>query len=144
MPYEPRPFGARYAGAALDHFLDPRNAGELERPDGVGEAGDPSCGDVVRITIRVEKDRIADIRFLTFGCPAAIAVASCVTELARGKTLDEAVEITDIDVSEALRGLPEMKLHCSAVAIDALRASVRNHIWRFVGESASLDGRQDS
>jgi nitrogen fixation NifU-like protein len=123
---------SRYSDRAMDHFLHPRNAGEIETPDGVGESGDPNCGDSVRIAIRVADNRIADIRFLTFGCPAAIAVASCATELARGKTLDEAVEITDIDVSEALGGLPEQKLHCSTMAIGALRASVQDHVLRLV------------
>jgi nitrogen fixation NifU-like protein len=134
----------RYPPEALDHFLHPRNAGELERPDGVGEAGDPSCGDAVRITIRIEDNCIEDIRSLTYGCPGAIAVASALTELARGKTLDEAVEITDLDVDGLLGGLPEQKLHCSAMAIDALRASVRDHVLRFVREAASRNGRSDS
>ena len=142
MPYRPQSLGERYARAALDHFLNPRNAGELENPDGVGESGDPSCGDAVRITIRVEHDCIADIRFLTFGCPAAIAVASCVTELAWGKTFDEAVEITELDVSEALGGLPPEKLHCSAMAIGALRASVHDHVTRFLEGARRETGKE--
>lgn len=134
-------FGERYGRTVLDHFMNPRNAGEIDAPDGVGEAGDPSCGDAVRITIRVDGDRIADIRFLTYGCPAAIALASAATELARGRTLDEAAEIGEMDVAEALGGLPEHKLHCSSMAVDALRASIRDHVRRFV-EKAWQDVRK--
>ena len=124
-------FGECYGRAVLDHFLDPRNVGELENPDGVGEAGDPNCGDAVRIMIRVAGNRIADIGFLAFGCPAALAVSSALTEIARGRTLDQAVEISDLEVSEALGGLPEEKLHCSTMAIGELRTSIRDHVLRF-------------
>jgi len=126
------PFSERYGGAALDHFLNPRNAGEIEEPDGAGEAGDPNCGDSVRITIRVEDDRISDIRFLTYGCPAAIAVASALTEFARDRTLDEAAEISDLDVAAAVGGLASEKLHCSATAVEALRKSVCDHVQRIM------------
>ena len=122
--------GGRYPERALDHFLNPRNVGEVDSPDGVGEAGDPGCGDAARITIKVNGDRITDIRFLTYGCPAAIAVGSAVTELARGRTLDEADAISDIEVSEALGGLPPEKLHCSGMAIGALKASIQDHVRR--------------
>jgi nitrogen fixation NifU-like protein len=135
-------FRERYPPEALDHFLNPRNAGEFEDPDGVGEVGDPGCGDAVRITIQVEHDCVADIRFLTFGCPAAIAVASCVTELAWGKTLNEVMEITELDVSEALGGLPPEKLHCSAMAIGALRASVNDYITRFLEGARRETGKE--
>lgn len=140
MPSEPRSFDERYGRTVLDHFMSPRNAGEIDSPDGVGEAGDPSCGDAVRITIRVEDNRIADIRFLTYGCPAAIALASAATELARGRTLDEAAEITDREVAEALGGLPEHKLHCSSMAVDALRASIRDHVLRSMGKAQHTAG----
>jgi 7,8-dihydropterin-6-yl-methyl-4-(beta-D-ribofuranosyl)aminobenzene 5'-phosphate synthase len=123
----------RYPARALDHFL---NVGEIERPDGAGEAGDPSCGDVVRVTIRVEGDRVADARFRVLGCPAAVAVGSAVTELAIGRSLDDADAITDLDVSEALGGLPPEKLHCSTMAIAALRASIQDHVMRFLAKGA--------
>ncbi len=138
----PVSFDERYGKTVLDHFVNPRNAGELEDPDGVGEAGDPGCGDAVRITIRVEDDRIADIGFLAFGCPAAIAVCSALTEFARGRTLDEAVEMSDLEVSEALGGLPEQKLHCSTMAIGALRASVKDHVLRFVKSAKDSFGKE--
>ena len=138
----PRALGGRYAEAALDHFLNPRNAGEIDSPDGVGEGGDPSCGDTVRVMIRVEDDRIADIGFLAFGCPAAIAVCSALTELARGRTLDEAVEISALEVSEALGGLSPEKLHCSTMAIGALRASVKDHVLRFVKSAKDSFGKE--
>lgn len=142
MPHRAQSLGERYARAALDHFLNPRNAGEIDSPDGVGEAGDPNCGDAVRITIRVAGDRIADIGFLVFGCPAAIAVSSALTELARGRTLDEAVEISDLEVSEALGGLSPEKLHCSTTAIGALRASVKDHVLRFVKSAKDSFGKE--
>ncbi len=140
MSPEPMPLNERYGRTVLDHFMDPRNAGELEAPDGFGEVGDPSCGDTVRITIRVEDDRIVDIRFLTYGCPAAIAVASAATELARGRRLDEAAEISDMDVAEALGGLPEHKLHCSSMAVEALKASIRDNMLRSIGEAKRAAG----
>lgn len=140
MSPEPVSSNERYGRTVLDHFVNPRNAGEIESPDGVGEVGDASCGDAVRITIRVEEDRIVDIRFLTYGCPAAIALASAATELARGRTLDEAAEIGDLDVAEALGGLPEHKLHCSSMAVEALRASIRDHVLRSIAEAKRAAG----
>jgi nitrogen fixation NifU-like protein len=130
----------RYPQAALDHFLNPRNVGEMKNPDGVGQVGDPSCGDMVRMAIRVEGDRIADVRFLVFGCPAAIAVGSAVTELAKGRTLDEAEAITEDEVSEVLGGLPAAKLHCSVMAIGALRASILDHVCRPPGGGTEANG----
>jgi nitrogen fixation NifU-like protein len=122
--------GGRYTRVALDHFVNPRNVGEIENPDGVGQCGDPSCGDAVRIAIRVAGDRVAEIRFLVFGCPAAIAVGSSLTELAKGKTLDEAMELSDLDIAEELGGLPSDKLHCSCVAVNALRLSIQDYVMR--------------
>ena len=126
-----------YNQKILAHFLNPRNAGELEDPDGVGELGDPKCGDTVRIAIRVDHDCIADIAFLACGCPAAIAVCSVLTELAKERTLDEAVEISDFHVSEALGGLPPEKLHCSMMAIGALQESVWDHVFRSLRRAES-------
>ncbi len=132
---------ATYADGVMDHFVNPRNVGEIDNPDGTGMSGDPSCGDAVRITVRIKEDRIDEIRFLTYGCPAAIAMASALTELARGRTLDAAVEISDTDVARALGGLPPQKLHCSAMAIDALRASVEDHVLRPVREARQQNGK---
>jgi NifU-like protein involved in Fe-S cluster formation len=102
-----------YSEVVMDHFKNPRNVGEMKDADGVGEVGNPICGDMMSIYIKVKDDRIDDIKFLTFGCGAAIAVSSMVTEMARGKSLEEAKKITNKSVAQALAGLPTNKLHCS-------------------------------
>ena len=117
----------QYTQKVLEHFANPRNVGVLEDADGTGEVGNPVCGDVMKITIKVDDDRIADIRFQTLGCGAAIATSSMVTELAKGKTLDEAVRITRDDVASQLDGLPPAKMHCSNLAADALREAIANY-----------------
>jgi len=111
----------------MDHFTNPRNVGEIENPDGVGEVGNPTCGDMMRITIRVENDVITDIRFKTFGCGAAIATSSMVTEMVKGKTVTEAENITNKEVAEGLDGLPKVKMHCSLLAEDGLKAAIENY-----------------
>jgi nitrogen fixation NifU-like protein len=116
-----------YSEKVLDHFRNPRNVGELENPDGVGVEGNPVCGDLMEIQIHVEDDRITDIRFKTFGCGSAIATSSMVTELAKGKTLDEALEITRQTVADELDGLPEQKMHCSNLAADALHKAIEDY-----------------
>lgn len=116
-----------YSEKVLDHFRNPRNVGELENPDGVGVEGNPVCGDLMEIHIKVEDDRITDIRFKTFGCGSAIATSSMVTELAKGKTLDEALEITRQTVADELDGLPKQKMHCSNLAADALHKAIENY-----------------
>lgn len=113
-----------YSEKVLDHFRNPRNVGDLENPDGVGVEGNPVCGDLMEIQIHVEDDRITDIRFKTFGCGSAIATSSMVTELAKGKTLDEALEITRQTVADELDGLPKQKMHCSNLAADALHKAI--------------------
>ncbi|MGQ9750467.1 iron-sulfur cluster assembly scaffold protein [Desulfosoma sp.] len=118
-----------YSDTVMDHFMNPRNVGEVERPDGIGQIGNVNCGDIMRMTIKVEGNRIADVKFKTFGCGAAIAVSSMVTEMANGKTLEEAVRINRDEVARALGGLPEKKLHCSNLGTDALKAAV-NDYWR--------------
>ena len=117
----------QYTQKVLEHFANPRNVGVLEDADGTGEVGNPVCGDVMKITIKVDDNRIADIRFQTLGCGAAIATSSMVTELAKGKTLDEAVRITRDDVASQLDGLPPAKMHCSNLAADALREAIANY-----------------
>jgi nitrogen fixation NifU-like protein len=116
-----------YSDTVIDHFKNPRNVGELEQPDGVGEVGNPVCGDMIRITIKVEGDRLADVRFKTFGCGAAVASGSMGSEMAKGKTLEEAYSITNRDVAEALGGLPPEKLHCSNLAADGIRAAIDDY-----------------
>jgi len=116
-----------YSQRVMEHFRNPHNVGELEDPDGVGEVGNPQCGDVMKIGIRVENDHIGDIRFQTLGCAAAIATSSMVTDLAKGMTLDEAMKISRDDVADALDGLPANKMHCSNLAADALREAIKNY-----------------
>jgi len=116
-----------YSDKVLDHFRNPRNVGEIEDADGVGTVGNPVCGDMMSVYIKVEDDKIADVKFRTFGCGAAIATTSMTTELAKGKTLDEAMEITRDMVAEELGGLPPVKMHCSNLAADALHEAIENY-----------------
>lgn len=116
-----------YSEKVLEHFRNPRNVGELKNPDGVGIEGNPVCGDLMEIQIKVEDDRITDIKFKTFGCGSAIATSSMVTELAKGKTLDEAMKITREDVATELDGLPKQKMHCSNLAADALHKAIEDY-----------------
>jgi len=116
-----------YSEKVLDHFRNPRNVGEIEDADGVGSVGNPVCGDVMSIYIKVKDDKIEDIKFKTFGCGAAIATTSMTTELAKGKTLDEAITITRQDVADELGGLPPVKMHCSNLAADALHEAIENY-----------------
>ena len=116
-----------YSEKVLDHFRNPRNVGEIEDADGVGSVGNPVCGDVMSIYIKVKDDKIDEIKFKTFGCGAAIATTSMTTELAKGKTLDEAMTITRQDVADELGGLPPVKMHCSNLAADALHEAIENY-----------------
>ncbi len=116
-----------YSDKVMDHFMNPRNVGEIEDADGVGQVGNPVCGDVMAMYIKVEDDRISDIKFKTFGCGAAIATSSITTELVKGKTLDEALEISNSSVAEALDGLPAPKMHCSNLAAEALHAAIADY-----------------
>jgi nitrogen fixation NifU-like protein len=111
----------------MEHFTNPRNVGEIENADGVGEVGNMKCGDIMRIYLKVnDQDVIEDIKFRTFGCGAAIATSSAVTEMVKGKTIDEALEITNKQVAEELGGLPENKMHCSNLAADALHKAIED------------------
>ncbi|NLJ74608.1 MAG: Fe-S cluster assembly scaffold protein NifU [Firmicutes bacterium] len=116
-----------YSEKVMDHFTNPRNVGELPDADGVGEVGNARCGDIMKLWIKVEDGRISDVKFKTFGCGAAIATSSIVTELAKGKTLDEAEQISNRAVAEALDGLPPIKMHCSNLAADALREAIADY-----------------
>lgn len=115
-----------YSEKVMDHFTNPRNVGEVENADGTGTVGNPACGDIMKLTIKVEAGLIKDVKFKTFGCGAAIATSSMVTELAKGKTLDEAEKVMNATVAEALDGLPPVKMHCSNLAADALHAAIED------------------
>jgi nitrogen fixation NifU-like protein len=112
----------------MDHFMNPRNVGEIENADGIGEVGNPVCGDMMTFYIKVDDDdRLEDVKFKTFGCGAAIAVSSMVSEMAKGKTLDEALKIGRQDVAEQLGGLPDNKMHCSNLGADALHKAIEDY-----------------
>ena len=132
-----------YSKTVMDHFRKPRNVGTIENPDGVGEVGNPLCGDMMTIHLRIKDDRIDDIKFQTFGCGAAIAVSSMLTELAKGKTLEEARKITNKDVANALEGLPKNKLHCSNLGADALQLAIKNYEDRKSGAVRVEPARQE-
>lgn len=116
-----------YSDKVMEHFTNPRNIGEIDNPDGVGEVGNPVCGDMMKFTIKVKDDRIEDVKYLTFGCGAAISVSSMVSEMAKGRTLDEALQITNKQVAEALGGLPGNKMHCSNLGADALHRAIEDY-----------------
>jgi len=116
-----------YNPIILDHLKHPRNHGEMEHPDGVGEAQNPACGDTMRLFIKVETDRIIDAKFLTFGCGAAIASSSVTTEMIKGRTIEEALRISDAVIADALGGLPPTKVHCSVLAENAIHAAVSDY-----------------
>ena len=118
---------ALYSDKVMDHFMNPRNVGEIPDADGAGEVGNPVCGDMMTFYIKVKNDRLEDVKFKTFGCGAAIAVSSMVSEMAKGKTLDEAMKITNESVAEELGGLPKNKMHCSNLGADALHAAIESY-----------------
>ncbi len=124
-----------YSDKVMDHFANPRNVGVLGDADGVGQVGNPVCGDMMTFYIKVENDRLADVKFQTFGCGAAIAVSSMVSEMAKGKTLAEAMTITNDSVAEELGGLPKNKMHCSNLGADALHEAIRNYEDRRAGRA---------
>ncbi len=116
-----------YSAKVMDHFRNPRNVGEIPEADGVGTVGNPVCGDLMTIYIKVKDNRIEDVKFKTFGCGAAVATSSMTTDLAKGKTIEEAKKISRNDVAESLGGLPPVKMHCSNLASDALRAAIDDY-----------------
>jgi len=131
-----------YNETVMDHFMNPRNVGVIENPDGYGKVGNPVCGDLMEIFINVKDDRIDDIKFRTFGCGSAIAVSSMVTEMAKGKTLDEAIKITRNDVAEKLGGLPPQKMHCSNLGADALHAAIKDY-WVKIGKISLQEAAEE-
>ena len=116
-----------YSEKVMDHFMNPRNMGDIKDADAVGTVGNPACGDVMRLYIKVEGDKIADAKFKTFGCGAAIATSSMATEMIKDKTLEEASKVTNETVAEALDGLPANKMHCSVLAQEAIEAAIKNY-----------------
>ena len=116
-----------YSEKVMDHFMHPRNMGEIEDPSGVGEVGNPACGDVMRLYLKIENNTIIDAKFKTFGCGAAIASSSMTTELIKGKSIDDALAISNEAVAEALGGLPPAKQHCSVLAEEALKAALEDY-----------------
>jgi len=132
--------GISYSKRVMDHFMNPRNVGEIESPDGYGKVGNPVCGDLMEIFIKVKEDRVEDIKFRTFGCASAIAVSSMVTEMAKGMRLEEAMKITRDDVADELGGLPPQKMHCSNLGADALHAAIEDY-WVKTGKIRPEDAK---
>ena len=125
---------AGYSEKVMDHFKNPRNVGEMDKPDGIGHVGNPTCGDIMEMYIKVKDNIIADAKFKTFGCGAAIATSSVVTEMVKGKTIEEAIKISNQQVIEALDGLPPVKRHCSVLAEDALKSAIDDYLKKTTGQ----------
>ena len=121
-------FHTQYSEKVMEHFKNPRNVGEIPDADGIGNVGNPVCGDIMRLYIKVEDDKIVDAKFKTFGCGAAIATSSMVTEIVKGKSIDEALQISNKAVAEALGGLPRIKMHCSVLAEEALKSAIDDYL----------------
>ena len=117
-----------YSAKVMEHFMNPRNVGEIENADGIGEVGNPACGDMMRLYLKVEEGKIVEAKFRTFGCGAAIASSSMLTEMIKGRTVEEARAITNQQVSEALDGLPPVKIHCSVMAEQAVKAALDDYV----------------
>lgn len=132
-----------YTKTVMDHFKNPRNVGVIENADGVGEVGNPLCGDMMSIYLKIKDEQIDDIKFQTFGCGAAIAVSSMLTEMAKGKSLDDAKKISNKDVAEALEGLPKNKLHCSNLGADALKLAIQDYEYKKAGKKRAEPKRAE-
>ena len=122
-----------YSEKVMDHFMNPRNVGEIESADGVGEVGNPACGDMMRLYLKIEEGKVVDAKFRTFGCGAAIASSSMLTEMIRGKTVDEARAISNQHVADALDGLPAVKIHCSVMAEQAVQSALDDYFKKHAG-----------
>ena len=128
-----------YSEKVMEHFKNPRNVGDMENPDGIGQVGNPTCGDIMELYIKVHDDTIVDAKFKTFGCGAAIATSSMVTEMVKGKSIEEALGISNRAVADALDGLPAVKMHCSVLAEEALKSAVDDYCSR----KKEQDGRDE-
>ena len=117
-----------YSEKVMDHFMNPRNVGEIENADGIGQVGNPKCGDIMKMYLKIENNVIVDAKFKTFGCGAAVATSSMATEMVKGKTVEEALKITNKAVAEALDGLPPVKMHCSNLAEEAIKAAIEDYL----------------
>jgi len=126
-----------YSEKVMDHFMHPRNVGEIEDANGVGQVGNPKCGDIMKMYLKIENNVITDAKFKTFGCGAAVATSSMATELVKGKTIEEALKITNQAVAEALDGLPPVKMHCSNLAEEAIKAAIQDYYKR---QNIEFDG----
>jgi len=122
-----------YSEKVMDHFMNPRNVGEIESADGVGEAGNPACGDMMRLYLKIDEGKVVDAKFRTFGCGAAIASSSMLTEMVKGKTLEEARAISNQHVADALDGLPAVKIHCSVMAEQAVKSALDDYAKKHAG-----------
>jgi nitrogen fixation NifU-like protein len=131
-----------YSAKVMDHFTNPRNVGEIENADGVGTVGYAKCGDIMQMFIKVENDIITDVKFKTFGCGAAIATSSMATELIKGKSIDDALKLTNSAVVEALEGLPAVKVHCSVLAEEAIKSAVADY-YKKIGREIDFDYNPD-
>jgi len=127
-----------YSEKVIDHFMNPRNVGEIENADGVGQVGNAKCGDIMKIFLKIDNNIITDVKFKTFGCGAAIATSSMATEMVIGKSLEEALKLTNAAVAEALEGLPPEKMHCSVLAEEAIKSAIEDYMSK--GGGATTDG----
>ncbi|MBP6963225.1 MAG: Fe-S cluster assembly scaffold protein NifU [Armatimonadetes bacterium] len=128
----------QYSDKVMEHFMNPRNVGEIPDADGVGSVGNPVCGDIMKMYIKVEDDIIVDVKFKTFGCGAAIATSSMATELIKGKTVEEALALSNSAVAEALGGLPPVKMHCSMLAEEAIQSAIDDYLKKTTGKGLDL------
>ncbi len=132
-----------YSSKVMDHFRNPRNVGEMENPDGVGHVGNPVCGDIMELYIKVKDGIITDAKFKTFGCGAAIATSSISTELIKGKKLEDALKLTNAAVAEALGGLPKVKMHCSVLAEQALKKAIDDYLTKTTGKGLGIEFKEE-
>jgi len=133
----------QYSEKVMEHFMNPRNVGEIPDADGVGTVGNPVCGDIMRMYIKVENNVLTDVKFKTFGCGAAIATSSMATELIKGKTIEEALALTNKAVAEALGGLPPVKMHCSVLAEEAVQSAIDDYLKKTTGKGLDLKAHDD-
>lgn len=130
-----------YSEKVMEHFRNPRNVGDMVNPDGVGHVGNPTCGDIMELYLKIKDDTIIDAKFKTFGCGAAIATSSMMTEMVKGKSIDEALQISNRAVAEALDGLPSIKMHCSVLAEEALKSAIDDYLAKSKGAGRQGEGK---